>query len=174
MIAQSSNHAQSPNRLSIAVPPEHADEVRRYAAYLQWLDRNNAHRPASSEGSTSDDGYPDYPLWADDEVLELANSDTKMSRIYQQIMNAVLEREMVAEWVTIDQISEWTGIERSRVSTFRTHLYRHIHAHFGKDRAAPFTGADGNDLTPRRGRIVLYRVSTECAEQWQRIRARLR
>ncbi|WP_150954484.1 hypothetical protein [Microbacterium testaceum] len=156
---------------SIEVPARFAAQVAQLVAMLK------AHPKVQKElarviadGTVSQPMRPDYPLWDDADIIALANSRTKTAGNYRAIMDAIIREDHVDEWVAVSQLSEWTGLEVSEVRAFRTHLYRHIHAHFGGKYAdAPFTGAWGTELSPSRGRAVYYRVSKECAYQWERV-----
>lgn len=154
--------------VNIAVPSEIAEEVRRFAAFIV-ADRTSSPFPRATEF----DSIADYPLWPDDDVVALASSGTVTSRIYQRIMNAVIASDKVSQWVSIPELAEMTGQPESVISTFRTHLYRYINAHMPEGSHAPFTRATGQDLRPTRGRGVHYRISAECAEQWERVRSRI-
>lgn len=149
--------------INVPVPAEIADEVKRFAAFLQ-ADR-------TTEPDTSlDDGITDYPLWPDDEVISLATAWTNTAVLYRQIMDAVVENNAVGRWVTIPQLAEWTGTKPSTIAAFRTHLYRYINAHKPQGTLAPFTAISGTKLRPPRTRSVHYRVSRACAQQWSRVR----
>lgn len=159
----------------ISVPAAIASEVRRFAAFLE-LDPS-AHKITSAaiaNASVTRPDKPDYPLWADSDVVALANAGTTTASNYRLIMDAIIREDHVGEWVSISQLSEWTGLEYSQIKTFRTHLYRHINSHFAdKYTNAPFTGAWGTELSGTRKRIVYYRVSSDCAYQWERIQGEL-
>lgn len=155
--------------VNVPVPTDLADEVRRFVAFL-IADRAAGESPQAEPA----DLIADYPLWGDADIVALANAATVTSRIYRKIMDAVLEHDAVAQWVSIAELAEWTGQPASVISTFRTHLYRYINAHMPAGTAAPFTRANGQDLRPARGREVYYRVSRECAQQWQRIQSQLK
>ena len=156
--------------VNVPVPAAFADEVRRFAAFL-ITDRASG---ATAAISAPFDGIPDYPLWDDTAILALANAGTTTAHYYRKIMDAVIANRAVGQWVSLADLAEWTGEKRSALSTFRTHLYRWVHAHVGEDAKAPFTGANGQDLRPARGREVHYRVSVACAEQWARIESQLK
>lgn len=156
---------------TIEVPARFASQVRQLVAMLK-LDPKTSKvlAKAVADAAVSQSERPDYPLWDDADVVALANSGTKTATNYRAIMDAVIREDHVDEWVAVSQLSEWTGLQVSEVRIFRTHLYRHIHAHFrGKYSSAPFTGAWGAELAPSRGRVVYYRVSKECAYQWERV-----
>lgn len=155
--------------VSVPVPAEYADEVRRFAAFLAAERAGDYPTVAAAVV----DGLADYPLWADADVVAFANAGTVTSRIYRRIVDAVLEHGATGRWVSIAELAEWTGQSRSAISTFRTHLYRYINAHMGSGTLAPFTRANGQDLRPARGREVCYRISAECAEQWGRVQSQL-
>lgn len=151
--------------ISIDVPAPVADEVRRFVAFLV-ADRMN---PAAHAVSPSD-GIPDYPLWPDERIVRFASAPTTTARVYLQIMDAVVEHDAAGRWLSIAELAEWTEQPVSVISAFRTHLYRYINAHLPEGTLAPFTRATGQDLRPARGREVYYRISTECAAQWTRLR----
>jgi len=154
--------------VTLPVPVEIADEVRRFAAFL-LADRLTV-------GQRSEplyDGISDYPLWPDEDVISLANAGTATSRLYRRIMDAVIAHEAVGMWVSIAELAEWVGERPTLVANFRTQLYRYIGAHLPVGTSAPFTAKRGDKLHPRRGREVHYRVSTACAEQWNRIQLQL-
>lgn len=155
---------------TITVPDEIADEVRRFAAFIE-ADRGRM--TPSAAVLAAEDGVADYPLWPDADVIELANAGTTTANYYRAIMNAVLSESKVGEWVSLDDLALWTGIKRTALSAFRTHLYRYVNSHLPEGSSAPFTGAWGADLRPARGREVFYRVSAECASQWERIHPQL-
>jgi len=115
------------------------------------------------------DNIPDYPLWDDDEVIALANAATITATNYRRIMDAIIENGRIGEWISIRELSEWTGITYDKVANFRTQLYRWAHVHHKA--SAPFTGTWG-PYAPKGKRVVLYRVSAGCAAQWERVRAR--
>ena len=156
---------------TIEVPTRLASQVRQLLALLVLDPKaSKVLAKAIADATVSQPDRPDYPLWDDADVIALANAGTKTAANYRSIMDAVIREDHVDEWVAVSQLSEWTGLELSEIRTFRTHLYRHIHAHFkGQYSSAPFTGAWGTDLTPSRGRVVYYRVSKECAYQWLRV-----
>lgn len=155
--------------VNVAVPIDLADEVRRFVAFL-IADR------AAGDSATGEalDLIADYPLWGDADVVALANAGTVTSRVYRKIMDAVAAHDAVAQWVGIAELADWTGQPASVISTFRTHLYRYINSRMPAGTLAPFTRANGQDLRPARGREVYYRVSRECAQQWQRIQPQLK
>lgn len=155
------------NTVYVEVPADFADEVRRFTAFLV-ADR----RHAGVVPSSTADNIADYPLWADEEIVALANSGTVTSRVYRRIMDSVTEHG-VGKWVSIPELAEWTEQPSSVISTFRTHLYRYINAHLPEGTVAPFTRASGQDLRPARGRGVYYRVSQACADQWNRVQPEL-
>lgn len=156
---------------SIEVPARFAAQVTQLVVLLKGDPKApKALAKLIADTTVSQPMRPDYPLWDDADVIALANSQTKTARNYRDIMDAIIREDHVDEWVAVSQLSEWTGLTVSEVRTFRTHLYRHIHAHFrGKYAKAPFTGAWGTELSPSRGRVVYYRVSKECAYQWERV-----
>ena len=154
----------------IAIPAAIADEVRRFAAFL-LADHGSS---AGVAASVRSDGIPDYPLWDDAAIIALANAGTATAAYYRKIMDAIIANEAVGQWVSLADLALWTEEKRSALSTFRTHLYRWVHAHVGKDALAPFTGASGQNLRPARGREVHYRVSDECAEQWARVHPQMK
>ncbi|WP_424448560.1 hypothetical protein [Microbacterium arborescens] len=158
---------------SITVPDEIADEVRRFAAFIA-ADRAAVELGPDPVSSSAGDDIADYPLWPDSDVIALANAGTTTASHYRTIMDAVLAQSMAANWVSLDDLASWTGLKRSALSTFRTHLYRYINTHLPEGTVAPFTGAWGTELRPARGREVFYRVSTQCADQWTRIRPSLK
>lgn len=155
------------NTLNLPVPLEIADEVRRFAAFILAERQRTSTTPAPS------DGIRDYPLWANEDIVRFATSGTVTSRIYCDIMDAIIAHNAVGQWVTIAELADWTGHARSVIATFRTHLYRYINSRFPKSTLAPFTGMNGQDLRPARGREVHYRVSAECAEQWEQVRTQI-
>lgn len=156
---------------TIEVPARFASQVGQLVAMLMVDPKaSKVLAKAIADATVSQPEHPDYPLWDDADVVALANSGTKTAANYRAIMDAVIREDHVDEWVAVSQLSEWTGLEVSEVRTFRTHLYRHIHAHFrGKYSSAPFTGAWGTELAPSRGRVVYYRISKDCAYQWERV-----
>ena len=156
---------------SITVPAAFADEVRRFAAFLASDRAASATVDSHPRGSTDD--LPDYPLWPDELVIQLAQAGTRTARNYRRVMEEILANDMVGVWTSIDELTEWTGMKRSEVSTFRTHLYRYVHTHLATGTVAPFTGVWGTELRPSRGRSVFYRVSEECAAQWRRVQPTL-
>ena len=152
---------------NITVPAAFADEIRRFAAFLAW-DRADS-MVLNSHPSGATDDVQDYPLWPDESVIQLAQAGTSTARNYLRIMEAIIANDKAGVWASIDELTEWTGMKRSEVSTFRTHLYRYIHAHLAPGTVAPFTAVWGTELRPSRGRSVYYRVSKECAAQWRRV-----
>lgn len=154
--------------VAVQVPADIAGEVRRFAAFVlaERGDGFATHEP-------SFDGIPDYPIWTDAQVTSFATNGTVTSRIYRRIMDSVIDQDAVGRWVSIADIAQWTDQPASVISTFRTHLYRYINAHLPEGTRAPFTRANGQDLRPTRGREVYYRVSQECANQWQRIKPQI-
>ena len=157
---------------TLVVPDEIADEVRRFAAFV-LSDRQVASAVTQAPSATEHDHIPDYPLWDDTDVVALANAGTSTAGYYRAIMDAIISEEKVGEWVSLDDLAQWTSIKRSTLSTFRTHLYRYVNTHL-VDSLAPFTAASGTKLRPARGREVFYRVSRECATQWTRIQSQLK
>lgn len=157
------------NLVNVPVPDSIADEVRRFAAFL-IADRDS---DPGMPPLVPFDGISDYPLWEDSAIISLANAGTVTSSYYRKIMDAVIEREAVGQWVSLVDLTEWTKEKRSALSTFRTHLYRWIHSHMPEGTIAPFTAASGQDLRPARSREVFYRVSVSCADQWARVQLEL-
>lgn len=153
------------NLVTIDLPVEIAEEVRRFAAFLIADQPNRLSRTY-----VPNDGIPDYPLWPDEQVERFASAPTTTARVYVKIMDAVIEHGAAGQWLSIAELAEWTGQAPSVISTFRTHLYRYINAHLPEGTLAPFTRATGQDLRPARGREVYYRISPACAEQWTRLR----
>ena len=150
---------------NITVPAAFADEVRRFAAFLAWERAGSTVLNSHPSGATDD--VPDYPLWPDGLVIQLAKAGTSTAQNYFRIMEAIIAKDKAGVWASIDELAEWTGMKRSEVSAFRTHLYRYIHAHLAPGTVAPFTAVWGTELRPSRGRSVYYRVSKECAAQWR-------
>lgn len=159
---------------TIEVPDAIADEVRRFAAFVLSDRRDTETQLTAPRADSEPDHIADYPLWQDNQVIGLANGDTITAGNYRAIMDAVIARKRVGEWVSLDDLSEWTSIQRSVLSTFRTHLYRYVNSHLGTGHLAPFTREWGENLRPARGREVFYRVSQECAAQWERVRPQLK
>lgn len=160
---------------TLTVPDEIADEVRRFAAFV-LADRGIGDPTVTQTALVSTqttDHIADYPLWADEDVIALANAGTSTAGYYRAIMDAIIAHGKAREWVSLDELATWTSIKRSVLSTFRTHLYRYVNSHLGDGSMAPFTGVSGADLRPARGREVFYRISQECAAQWMRIQSEL-
>jgi len=155
--------------VNIPVPADIADEVQRFAAFL-IADRGQ--RGTAPTVSVAD-GIPDYPLWADQDVVALANAGTTTAANYRKIMDAVIAHDAIGTWVSIADLSDWSGEHVNTIKTFRTHLYRWINAHMPAGTAAPFTAKSGTQLRPPRGREVYYRVSAACAAQWERLQPEL-
>ena len=158
---------------TITVPDEIADEVRRFAAFIA-ADRMRDQNEPDVVTAMLGDNVADYPVWADEDVIALANAGTTTAHNYRAIMDAILAAGKTGQWVSLDDLNAWTGIKRSALSTFRTHLYRYINTHLPDGGRAPFTGAWGTELRPARGREVFYRVSIPCAQQWERVRESLK
>jgi len=163
------------DRTTIEVPGRFALDLKRFVELLeQSPSYSKVISKAIADATISLPDRPDYPLWDDDDVVALANAGSRTAANYREIMDAIIREGRDGEWVSISQLSEWTGLNPAELKAFRTHLYRHIHAHYaGKYSNAPFTGAWGTDLRPSRGRVVYYRVSRECAYQWERIQESL-
>lgn len=155
--------------VSIQVRAELADEVRRFAAFIE-ADRSAA---TASHSVATPDGIADYPLWEDGAIVALARAKTTTASNYFKIMDAIVSQDAVGSWVSIADLEKWTGMKASAIANFRTHLYRWINAHMPAHTLAPFTAKRGDRLSPPRGREVHYRVSAACAEQWARVRHQL-
>lgn len=149
----------------LPVPVEHVPQVMRFIA-----DLTAPHEPASPRVAAAPEASLDDAVWSDEDLVEFANKDLATARNYRRIMGALAERE--GEWMSIDEIAVATGLSRDVVKAFRTQMYRHIHAHYSYERA-PFPGAWGADLVPRRDQVVWYRASAAQAEQWRRIQPKL-
>jgi hypothetical protein len=165
----------SPSTEFVEVPRKWAPEIRRYLGYLASLPPEEISLvplPAAASLAASElYSFDDYPLWDDDEVIALANAGTITAVNYRRIMDAIVENGRVGEWVSIGELSEWTGITYKKAANFRTQLYRWLHAHT-HHQYAPFTGTWGANVQKGK-RVVLYRVSADCAAQWERIRPQL-
>lgn len=155
--------------VNVPVRAEIADEVRRFAAFIE------ADRPAATAVPTvtPSDGITDYPLWEDDAIVALARASTTTAANYRKLMDAIISNDAVGMWVSIADLEKWTGLKATTIANFRTHLYRWINAHMPASALAPFTAKRGDKLSPPRGREVHYRVSAACAEQWARVQDQL-
>lgn len=139
----------------IPVPTEHVPAVLRYVADLM----------TGAAGSASDAG-DETPMWSDADLIDFANRKTSTSRNYRTIMTALATRE--GDWVSIDELADLTGLDRTVVKAFRTQIYRYVHANTSYDRA-PFPARWGNDLTPKRPNVVYYQASADHVAQWERV-----
>jgi len=155
--------------VNVPVRAEIADEVRRFAAFI------DADRPATTSSPTvgTFDGIADYPLWEDDAIVALARARTTTAANYRKIMDAIIANDAAGAWVSIADLEKWTGMKASTIANFRTQLYRWINAHMPASTLAPFTAKRGDKLSPPRGREVHYRASSACLEQWARVQDQL-
>ena len=153
----------------VPVPNEHVPAV------LHYLGRLMTPSIQSSPMATASAEAPDFntTTWSDEDVLDFANKDIETARIYRRIMEALTEPAFIDKWVSIDDVSAATGLERSVVKAFRTHLYRHLHKYYTY-KHAPFPAANGEELIPKRKPVVWYRVSAAHAAQWDRVRPYLK
>ncbi|KQO98422.1 hypothetical protein [Leifsonia sp. Leaf264] len=161
----------------LPVPTEHVPEVLRYIADLMTgatpmtatltPEAPTEATPAAGGLNLTDWHEMEAQRWEDIDVVDLANRNTKTAKHYRAIMDELVDNH-VGEWRSIDDIADATGLDRDVVKNFRTQIYRHLHAHTDYI-LAPFPGAWGADLTPRRKQVVWYRVSEAQAAQWRRV-----
>jgi len=111
----------------------------------------------------------DATSWTDEMLERFAAGLTKTTQIAGEIMDVLAQSP--DEKLSIDELAERTGRERSQVKALWTHVARHLRKHYGVTHP-PLTTKWGADLEPARDNVVYYFVTPEQADAWRAARTR--
>lgn len=166
--------------IPVQVPEEHFAYVLGYIATqdgftpIQQVDATDTTTGGSTspepvtqiDESPSGNATPTLP-WTTEELRRLSQSTYVTTEVVSKVMDVLSPTP--GTWRNIGQLSETTGVERSRLQHIWTHLSRHISKAY-PNHDWPLESRWGTDIEGAEPGIAYYRVSAERAAEWQLIR----